>query len=145
MKHRLGTATILITAATTSWRGLLTMEKEISCPICSMWTVLSAHGWSARGNGCGRPSSVWWREKILLLFQCISVFHSYFSLSFLFQCHSTAALLSVTQTGVCPHQAKWFGALNPCHEMNFISASFISYIHPLTAVCQGLLAVCHAF
>jgi len=94
MKHRLGTSTILITAATTLWRTLLTQWKKkltahlcnVDCFVCS-W-LISERKWTCANvrvrfwnveDPDSSPSSGWLRQKLLLLFQYISVFQPYLS------------------------------------------------------------------
>lgn len=153
MKHRLWTSTILITAATASWRVLLTQWKKkltahlfnVDCFVCSWliterkWTCVNVmvQFWNVEDPD-SNPSSGWLREKLLLLFQYISVFQPYLSATPELHCFQLPNFeFALTKPSSLDH---W------THAMRLtISATFISYIHALAAMRQGLLTVWHAF
>lgn len=120
MKHRQGTSTILITAATASWRVLLTQWKKkltahlcnVDCFVCS-W-LISERKWACANvrvqfwnveDPDSSPSSGLLREKLLLLFQYSS------PISVLL--HSCTAFSYPTLSFPSPSQVVWTTELMP--------------------------------
>lgn len=86
MKHGLGTPNILITAATTSWRVLLTQwKKKLSAHLCNVECFVCSWLISETKWTCANVRVQFWKVEVPPLADEGKGFYCYFSI---FQCLS---------------------------------------------------------